>query len=114
MGEERKRQEESKAISETWSWYKIVSIDPDFNMPEKKIYVGTDAAQHMLDALQADAENIFADYIEKPKELNMSPEEEDQFNSATECHICGGKLKSGEIKVNASFIYRIWLIYLIT
>ena len=65
----------------------------------------------MLDELQKDAEKIFADYIEKPKELDMSPEEEDQFNAATECHICRGKFKPGEIKVNAFCIISLFIEY---
>ena len=29
-------------------WYNIMSIDPNFDAPEKKICVGKDAAEHML------------------------------------------------------------------
>ena len=72
-------------------WYKIVSIVPDFHMPEKKIYVGKDAAEHMLTELKEDAEKIFTKYIKKYKSMELTLEEQQHFDAATECHICGGK-----------------------
>ena len=86
-------------------WYKIVSIDPNFNMPEKKIYAGPDAAEHMLDELQKDADKILKEYIEKPKKLDLTPEEQRQFNAATECHICGGTFKPKDKKVGFYFYF---------
>ena len=86
-------------------WYKIVSIDPDFNIPEKKIYVGEDAAENMLDELQADADEIFKQYIQKPKTMIYTDEDKQAFKSATECHICGGEFKPKEKKVGFLFIY---------
>ena len=70
-------------------WYKFVSIDPDFHMPEKNIYVGKYAAEHMLDELKEDAEKIFTNNIKKPKSVELTPEEQRHFNAATVCHICG-------------------------
>ena len=46
-----------------------MSIDPNFNMPEKKIYAGPDAAEHMLDELTKDTDDIFKQYIQTPKPM---------------------------------------------
>ena len=72
-------------------WYKIVSIDPNFDIPEREIYIGEDAAEHMLDDLKKDAKQIFNNYIKTPKKMNLSSDEQQQFNDAIKCHICNEK-----------------------
>ena len=68
-------------------------------MPEKNIYAGPDAAEHMLDELQKYVDKILKDYIEKPKKLKLTAEEKVCLKAATECNICGGKYKANEKKV---------------
>ena len=90
--EKEKKKEKRYQTHEAASyWYKVVSIDPNFNMPEKKIYAGPDAAEHMLDELTKDADDIFKQYIQTPKTMVYSDEDKQKFKAATECHICGGK-----------------------
>ena len=98
--EKEKKKEKRYQTHEAASyWYKIVSIDPNYAVPETKIYKGVDAAEHMLNELQSDAKKIYDDYIKKPKELNLTPEEKVCFKAATNCHICGGQFKAKEKKV---------------
>ena len=76
-----------------------MSTDPNFDAPEKKIYVGKDAAEHMLDELKEDAERIFSNYIKKPKSMELTSEEPQHFNAATEFHMCRGKFAVDNKKV---------------
>ena len=61
--------------------------------------MGKDAAEHMLDELKEDTEKIFTNYIKKPRYIELTPEEQQHFNAATECHICGGKFTVDNKKV---------------
>ena len=68
---------------------KFVSIDSDFELPEckgfefpqKATYVGMDAAKHFLDYVTQVADLTYKKYIEKPKAMIFTPEDE------KECHI---------------------------
>ena len=99
-------------------WYKIVSIDPDFNIPDKEIYVGPDAAEHMLDELTKDSDAIFKQYIQTPKPMTpLTPAEEQKFKTSTECHICGGKFsktKGGKKVKDHCHILGKWVLVFIT
>ena len=96
---EEKKKEFAYQVHEPASYaYKIVSIDPDYKF-ELKIHRGLDAAEHLLDSLQADAEKIYQDYIKKKKPMpTLTAEEQEHFNNASECHICGEEIKEGEKK----------------
>ena len=79
--------------------YKIVSIDPDYKF-ELKIHRGLDSAEHLLDSLKADAKKIYTDYIKKKKPMpELTTEQQEQFDNAIDCHICGEKFKEGDKKI---------------
>ena len=88
--EDRKEKRYQKHEAASY-WYKIVSIDPDFSIPDKEIYVGPDAAEHMLDELTKDSDARFKQYIQTPKPMIYTDEDDQKFKTSTECHICGGK-----------------------
>ena len=78
--------------------YKIVSIDPNFQAP-LKMYTGVDALSHFLHELMKDSDNIFKEYIKKPKEMLFTSVNKHEFDNVTECHICNEAFKDGEEKV---------------
>ena len=68
--------------------YKIgSSVIPDFN---KSIgwYRGEGAADEFVRVLQREAEELCADYIETPQEMEFSVDDEVHFECAQMCHIC--------------------------
>ena len=74
-------------------------------MSKKKIYIGEDTAEHLINTIKADVQQIVNKYSKKRKEMDSSPGEEDCcFNVVTECHICNGKFKENE-KTVSSFLY---------
>ena len=69
--------------------YKILSDVEEYEH-EMVLYSGEDAADIFLSRLQEDVEEIFAEYIEEPVQMNeLTDEEQSAFESATSCHICG-------------------------
>ena len=67
---------------------KIVSnIVPDFDKPIGW-YRGEDAADEFVRVLQREAEELCADYIERPQEMEFSEDDEVHFECAQVCHIC--------------------------
>ena len=68
--------------------YKIVSsVVPDFDKPIVW-YRGEDATDEFVRVLQREAEELCADYIETPQELEFSEDHEVHFECALVCHIC--------------------------
>ena len=75
---------------------KVVSIDPkfqldqeqDFQFPQKDTYVGEDCVSHFLDYMTKVADKTYHKLFDKPSEMIFTPEDEIQYNAATECHIC--------------------------
>ena len=68
--------------------YKIVSsVVPDFNKPIVW-YRGEDAADEFVRVLQREAEELCADYIETPQEMEFSEDDEVYSECAQVCHIC--------------------------
>jgi len=57
-----------------------------------------DVANIFLDSLVKDVEDIYQQFLRKPKKMIFTAVEEEIFNSSTSCHICGGQL--GEDKVS--------------
>ena len=48
LTKEKKKGGVYQTLKAAYDWYKIVSIDPNFDAAEKKIYVGKDAGEYML------------------------------------------------------------------
>ena len=68
--------------------YKIVSsVILDFNKPIVW-YRGEDAADEFVRVHQREAEELCADYIETPQEMEFTADDEVQFECAQVCHIC--------------------------
>ena len=75
---------------------KFVSIDPEFDLPQKEnfvfpqeeTYVGEDAAEHYLDYVKNVADAIYEKYIEKPQKMIYTEEDKEKFEAASACHIC--------------------------
>ena len=78
--------------------YKVVQIDPNFEA-HLKMYAGVDAPSHFLYVSMKNEDNIFKEYIKKPREMLFSSVNKQEFDNATECHICNEAFKDGEKKV---------------
>ena len=71
----------------------MVSIlDEEDKELEVPIYVGEDAAVHLLDSLDSTVRLIFEKYIKNPKPMIITAEEEKEFRNSTTCHICEGDI----------------------
>ena len=58
-----------------------------FVFPQQAPYVGTDAADHLVDYLLEAADRIH-DKLFLPPPLHMTPEDTARYESEDECHIC--------------------------
>ena len=67
--------------------YQIVSSVPGVEFGSR-IYVGVDAAEHFLDALQEDLNRYIMPLIEKDVDMIWDSEARERFLFATLCHIC--------------------------
>ena len=84
---------------------KFVSIDPEFDLPvdenfkfpQTETYVGEDAAENFLDYVQNVASRIHKKYIEKPRSMIYTNEDDERFKEATKCHICDKDFVRAEI-----------------
>ena len=63
------------------------------------MYAGTDASSHFLHELKKEVVNIFKGYIKKPEEMLFTSEDKQEFDNASECHICNEAFKDDEKKV---------------
>ena len=69
--------------------YKIVSVDDGYYSPTK-IFFGKNCMEKFLDSMTKDVKDI-KKILENRLEMNLSPEEENQFQNAVKCHICEKK-----------------------
>ena len=66
--------------------YKIVSsVVPDFDKPI--VWYREDAADEFVRVLQGEAEELCADYIETPQEMEFSVDDEVHFECAQVSHL---------------------------
>ncbi len=73
--------------------YYIVSSVPSAPVFEPRLYVGEDAAEHMLKSLARDLKLHILPVIERNAvPMIWDREAEKKFESATDCHICGEQL----------------------
>ena len=63
-----------------------------FDFPQKETYVGIDTAEHFLDYVTKVANLVYKKYIDKPKEMMFTHEDEKKFEMTLNCHICEQKL----------------------
>ena len=63
------------------------------------MYACVDAPSQFLHELMEDADNIFKAYIKKPKEMLFTNVNKQEFDNASECHICNEAFTDGEKKV---------------
>ena len=78
--------------------YKIVSSeDANFNKPIVW-YRGPGAAEKFVRELQREAEELCAEYIEAPQEMEFSVKDEVSYTNATDCHICSKPLGEDSVR----------------
>ena len=75
----------------------------DENVYKRKLVTFTatseteDVAQIFVERLEEDIKEIY-EMIKFPKKMIMSHEDRDNFNAATECHICGEDLEGDKVR----------------
>ena len=95
----KKSKENAYQTHKPVSWaYKIVSIDPKYNH-EIELFKGEYAAERLIDSLQKEAQNILFKYIENPKKIKMTSEDQKNYDEATICHICEQEVEDVDDKV---------------
>ena len=67
--------------------YHIVSNIPGVEF-EPRLYVGLDAAEHLLESLQNDFTKHIKPWIENEVEMLWDEDAQEKFESATHCHMC--------------------------
>ena len=67
--------------------YHIVSDVPGVSF-ESKLYVGSDAAEHLLDSLQQDLYDKIMPVIENEVPMIFDNVARQKYEAATYCHIC--------------------------
>ncbi len=77
--------------------YIIVSDVPGVTF-KRKLYVGVDAASHLLDSLQRDFDNIIMPIIEDEKEMIFDEAARQKYDSALNCHICEQSLENDKVR----------------
>ena len=86
---------------------KFVSIDSEFKLdeneffkfPQTETYTGNNAAEHFIDYVQTVAEKIFQKYIQNPKPMIFTKDDEENQEKSTHCHICKNEFISTDIIV---------------
>ena len=77
--------------------YKIVSIDPDVSS-DIVVHFGQDAVIKFIDDLQKKGNEIFDQYIEIPKPMPLTPEEQWNFDNDVNCCICDKPLCEDRVR----------------
>ena len=84
-----------KIIGPESGWHRSIRLFPTHNDVEKQIKSGerVDVAEHFLDAILQEAEDIFETVISQcAPMLPLTEEQEKERETATVCHICEGDL----------------------
>ena len=76
--------------------YKIVSDYKEFTKPYKS-YRGRGAVKKFIEAL-LEEEKYIIEILETNKEMILSQEDNENFEKASDCHICGKELKEDKVR----------------
>ncbi|XP_074026512.1 uncharacterized protein [Leptinotarsa decemlineata] len=85
---------------EPYSFAYLIKCSYNDDLSKFVSYRGVDAAQKFVSKIEDDLKNIYENHLRFPIPMDVqTPEEEEQFASATNCGICSKQFNDGEVKV---------------